>query len=75
MGDTGEHEKCHCSHVVVIQTKVTMAQWLIAIVAAGVIGLFISRVGELIQIRVSTAPQSFNKSERLFEDRVEHGVE
>lgn len=71
MSDDTEH-KCHCSHVVVIQTKVTIAQWLIGIAGAAAIGALITSVGNLFSLHIRTDPPPASSAERTFPDRVGH---
>lgn len=63
-----EHE-CHCAHVVVIQTKITIAQWVLGVFGAALIGLLISQVGSLISLRVKSDPIG-RPGERLGSDRI-----
>ncbi len=64
-----EHSKCHCSHVVVIQTKLTVAQWFIGVLAVALVSLLISQVGSLVSLRVRS--DAIGRSgERLGSDRI-----
>lgn len=68
MSDDGEH-KCHCAHVVVIQTKVSLVEKLLAIAIVGVFGVGGTLAAQFISNRLSwSAPP--NSGERLFLDRV-----
>lgn len=62
------HE-CHCAHVVVIQTKLTIAQWLLGVLGAAFVGLLISQVGSLISLRVRAEPVP-RSGDRLGSDRI-----
>lgn len=67
-----DDHSCHCAHVVVIQTKITLVQWLMGIIAAGVVGLLISKVGDLVSLRIKNDLPPIHSGERLYQDRVEH---
>lgn len=69
---TDEIHACHCAHVVVIQTKVTIAQWFIAALLVAVLGVGGTMVGQLFHLRISSDPPPPNASEKLFLDRVGH---
>lgn len=67
-----DEHKCHCSHVIVIQTKLTIAQWFIGVFGTAVIVLVISQIGQLVNLRIRTDPPPSSASEKLFLDRVGH---
>jgi hypothetical protein len=74
--DDRDDEHCHCHHVVELKVKVSIAQWMAAIVAVAVLGLVMSKVGELVSLRISTPPAPPTTGPRLFEDRApEHQVQ
>ena len=65
-----DEDKCHCSHVVVIQTKVTLAQWFLGIIAAAAIAALIASVGSLFSLHIKSEPVG-RSGERLAPDRVD----
>lgn len=69
MGDADEH-KCHCGHVVVLQTKISMVQWFCGIAIVGVLGVAGTLAGQFISNRLSWNAPSVTTGERLFLDRV-----
>jgi hypothetical protein len=64
-----EAPKCHCSHVVVIETKMTIVAWFIAVLFAGVISVMISKVTDLVSLRIKSDP-IWRSGERLGSDRI-----
>lgn len=64
-----ENHECHCAHVVVIQTKLTVAQWFIGVLAVAFVSLLVSQVGSLISLRVRAEPVA-RSGDRLGADRV-----
>lgn len=69
--DNTNPDRCHCHHVVELKVKVSLAQWFIAILAVAMLGLFMSKLGELISLRLKDPPPAGHSGERLFPDRVE----
>lgn len=69
MSDDGEH-KCHCGHVVVLQTKISMVQWFAGIAIVGVLGVAGTLAGQFISNRLSWSAPPTTAGERLFLDRV-----
>lgn len=67
-----EKHDCHCAHVIVIQTKITIAQWLLGVLGVAIIGLIIGQVGQLVSLRVRGESVQPSSSERMFLDRVSH---
>lgn len=65
-----DDHKCHCGHVVVIQTKLGIAQWLIGIVAAAAIAGLLASVGNLFSLRIKSDAVG-RSGERLAPDRVD----
>lgn len=65
-----DEHKCHCNHVVVIQTKLGIAQAFIGIATtAAIIGLLAS-VGNLFSLRIKSDAVG-RSGERLAPDRVD----
>ena len=60
---------CHCHHVVVIETKIGIATWMIAACIVAVLGTAGTLIGSFVSRRVSWRPPP-TPSERLFLDRI-----
>jgi hypothetical protein len=65
-----DEHKCHCPHVVVVMTKLSIVEKLLAIAIVGVIGVGGTLAGQFISNRLSWRPPPESASERLFLDRV-----
>ena len=69
MSEDAEH-KCHCAHVVVIQTKVAIVQWILGFCIVGVFTALISMAAQFASRRLNWEAPPTGSSERLFLDRV-----
>lgn len=69
--DTGEHAKCHCSHVTVVIRDMGRIERLCWIMATGIAGLIFAYGASLNWSRLRDPPPSTSHNERTFPDRVE----
>lgn len=65
-----DEHKCHCGHVVVIQTKLSIAQWFIGFALLAAVGGLMSSVGNLFSLRIKSEAVG-RSGERLAPDRVD----
>ena len=69
MGEDTEH-RCHCAHVVILQTKVGIVQWMLGVLGVALVGTMLTLAGQFIARRITYTDPQTNASERLFLDRI-----
>jgi hypothetical protein len=61
---------CHCAHVVILQTKVGIVQWMLGVLGVALVGTILTLAGQFITRRLTYADPPMSASERLFLDRI-----
>lgn len=66
-----EDTKCdHCHHLVIVMTKVSLVEKLLAIALVGTFGLLATLMGQFMSNRLHWSAPPASASERMFLDRV-----